>query len=357
MLEFIESTTWIIKMLAIISITLVLSYIAGYLINYLEKKLLTNKAVWDDIALRSAKKPLKNLIWILGATLALRVTGNHVSVNLHDLVVLFTHLGIILCIAWFIWRMVAEYENHFTKNHSKGTVDVTTVVAIGKLIKIIIFIITSLMILQSFGINIAGVIAFGGIGGIAIGFASKDLLANFFGALVIFLDRPFLVGEHIRSPDRKIEGTVKYIGWRLTHIRTPEKKALYVPNSLFSTIIIENLSRINHRRIQEVIEIRHQDIGKAEKIIADIKDLLKQHSEIDQDHDISVNLSKLEKGSAHLKLEAFTKSMNSQKYNDIKQEILIKVSEIITKNNAQIAAHSVSLFSLDKETPMDSPEE
>lgn len=253
--------------------------------------------------------------------------------------------------------MVAEYENHFTKNHSKGTIDVTTVVAIGKLIKIIIFIITSLMILQSFGINIAGVIAFGGIGGIAIGFASKDLLANFFGALVIFLDRPFLVGEHIRSPDRQIEGTVKYIGWRLTHIRTPEKKALYVPNSLFSTIIIENLSRVNHRRIQEVIEIRHQDIGKAEKIIADIKDLLKQHSEIDQDHDISVNLSKLEKGSAHLKLEAFTKSMNSQKYNDIKQEILIKVSEIIAKNNAQIAAHSVSLFSLDKETPMDSPEE
>ena len=61
-------------MLAIISITLVLSYVAGYLINYLEKKLLTNKAMWDDIALRSAKKPLKNLIWILGATLALRVT-------------------------------------------------------------------------------------------------------------------------------------------------------------------------------------------------------------------------------------------------------------------------------------------
>jgi MscS family membrane protein len=60
---------------------------------------------------------------------------------------------------------------------------------------------------------------------------------------MIFLDRPFSVGDHIKSPDRQIEGTVDFISWRLTQIRTLEGRTLYIPNSVFSTIIIENFSR------------------------------------------------------------------------------------------------------------------
>ena len=63
--------------------------------------------------------------------------------------------------------------------------------------------------MQAFGFSVSGELAFGGIGGIAIGLAARDLLANFFGALMIFLDRPFSVGDWVRSPDREIEGTVE----------------------------------------------------------------------------------------------------------------------------------------------------
>ena len=73
---------------------------------------------------------------------------------------------------------------------------------------------------------------------IAIGFAAKDLLSNFFGGLFIYLDRPFAVGDWIRSPDREIEGTVEQIGWRVTRIRTFDKRPLYIPNSVFSQISV-----------------------------------------------------------------------------------------------------------------------
>ena len=86
--------------------------------------------------------------------------------------------------------------------------------------------------------------AFGGIGGIAIGFAAKDLLANFFGALMIFLDRPFSIGDWIRSPDREIEGVVEDIGWRSTKIRTFDKRPLFIPNSAFASLTVENASKM-----------------------------------------------------------------------------------------------------------------
>ena len=90
-------------------------------------------------------------------------------------------------------------------------------------------------------------------------FAAKDLLANFFGGLTIYLDRPFAVGDWIRSPDREIEGTVERIGWRLTLIRTFDKRPLYIPNAVFTTIAVENPSRMHNRRIYETIGIRYDD--------------------------------------------------------------------------------------------------
>ena len=85
---------------------------------------------------------------------------------------------------------------------------------------------------------------------------------------MIYLDRPFKVGDWIRSPDRDIEGTVVKIGWRLTEIRTFDQRPLYVPNSMFSTIALQNPSRMLNRRIFETIGIRYDDIHQMEAIVA-----------------------------------------------------------------------------------------
>ncbi|WP_258868179.1 mechanosensitive ion channel family protein [Alkalilimnicola ehrlichii] len=131
-----------------------------------------------------------------------------------------------------------------------------------------VIVIAGLVVLQTLGISIAGVLAFGGVGGIAVGFAARDLLANFFGGLTVYLDRPFSVGDWIRSPDREIEGTVERIGWRQTRIRTFDLRPLYVPNSTFNSIALENPSRMSNRRIFETIGIRYNDADKMATIVA-----------------------------------------------------------------------------------------
>ena len=170
-----------------------------------------------------------------------------------------------------------------------------------------------------------------------MGFASKDLLANFFGATLLYLDKPFEVGDWIRSPDINIEGDVESISWRLTKIRQFDKRPLYVPNSIFNSIVIENASRMSHRRIKEIIGVRYSDIKVIKKITDDIKIMLMNHNEIDSTQKILVNLIRFNKSSIDFMVYTFTITINWAEYLRVKQDVLLKINEIIECNNAQIA--------------------
>jgi len=209
--------------------------------------------------------------------------------------------------------------------------------AVSKLVRIILWVVAGLMVLQSVGVSISGLLAFGGIGGIAIGFAAKDLLANFFGGLRIYLDRPFNTGDWIRSPDRHIEGTVEDIGWRLTRIRTFDQRPLYVPNAVFSQIAVENPSRMFNRRIYETIGIRYQDADKMAEIVAQVRTMLEQHPEIDLSRTLIVNFVSFGASSLDFFVYAFTKTTVWVDFHAVKQDVLLKILEIIHANGADVA--------------------
>ena len=96
----------------------------------------------------------------------------------------------------FLVRFIRTVEGNIIEEKKKREepYDRATYDAIAKLLRLSVVITAVLVVLQTLGYSIAGVLAFGGIGGIAVGFAAKDLLANFFGGLIIYLDRPFAVG-------------------------------------------------------------------------------------------------------------------------------------------------------------------
>ena len=175
--------------------------------------------------------------------------------------------------AWFAVRFIRIAEGNFIADkQAKGEIfDRATLDAAVKLLRLSVVITAFLVALQTLGFSISGVLAFGGIGGIAVGFAAKDLLANFFGGLMIHLDRPFAIGDWVRSPDRAIEGTVERIGWRQTLIRKFDTRPLYVPNSAFANITVENPSRMSNRRIYETIGIRYEDAGAMGAVVAEVE--------------------------------------------------------------------------------------
>lgn len=200
-----------------------------------------------------------------------------------------------------------------------------------------LWVIAGIMIMQSVGVSVSGLLAFGGVGGIAVGFAARDLLANFLGGLSIFLDRPFAVGDWIRSPDRELEGTVEDVGWRVTRIRTFDQRPLYVPNSVFSTVAIENPSRMLNRRIYETVGIRYEDVGVMGEIVTEVKAMLADHHDIDKDKTLMVNFVALGASSLDFFIYCFTRTTDWATYHGVKQDVLLKVMEIIERHHAEIA--------------------
>jgi MscS family membrane protein len=248
-------------------------------------------------------------------------------------------VGVIATLVWFLTRLTSNIQNSIIERGiaSGEPYDRTTADAVGKLLRASILITGALVILQTLGFSVSGVLAFGGIGGIAVGFAAKDLLANFFGGLMIYLDRPFNVGDWIRSPDREIEGTVEHIGWRLTTIRSFAKRPIYVPNSMFASISVENPSRMSHRRIKETIGIRYDDADKMQGILEAVESMLRAHPEIDDSQTLMVNFNTFAPSSLDFFIYTFTHTTNWTKFHAIKQDVLLQIERIISEAGAEIA--------------------
>ncbi|MEJ2397834.1 MAG: mechanosensitive ion channel family protein, partial [Gammaproteobacteria bacterium] len=298
----------------------------------LEKRLIKTRTIWDDALVFSVRAPASVIVWIVGLSFAGAVLEFKATATIRS-------IGIIIVVAWALVRFIRQIEERVIRAGEirEDKIDRTTAYAIAQLVRVSVIITAFLVGLQTMGFNISAVLAFGGIGGIAVGFAAKDMLANFFGGLMIFLDRPFAVGDWIRSSDRNIEGTVERIGWRLTVIRTFDKRPLYVPNSVFASIGVENPSRMSHRRINETIGVRYDDVEKVPAILADVKSMLQNHPDIAQDQTMMVNFNQFAASSLDFFIYTFTKTTNWVEYHRVKEDVLLKISDIIAHHQAEIA--------------------
>ena len=310
-----------------------------YLLSGISKKTQTRV---DDIIIESLKAPLSFLIILVSFILVTDILHEYYQITLFEPLKKLFHLFIIIIFAWTLLRIVNNYlkEKPYLDNLEidddpkiiSQTYEITL-----KIIKIIIFVITILVIMQEFGISISGILAFGGVGGLVVGLAAKDLLSNFFGGLMIFFDRPFRVGEFIKSPDRNIEGIVERIGWRLTVVRTFSKNVLYIPNSAFSNIIVENATRMTNRRINEIIGLRYDDIEKIPNIVDEVREYLGANKQIDQTNKPVVYFKSFSPSSCDFFVYAFTITKEWREFLSIKESVLYKISQIISKHNAAIA--------------------
>ena len=330
---------WITQVFLVVLAALLGDFIQRRLLTHFAKRLEKTTNPWDDALLESLRSPLSLMIWVVGLSIAAQITGEQTDTEIFKLIEPARDVAVIVVITWFLVRFIRQAERNIIVAHeSRGEpVDITTLDAIAKLLRLSVIITAVLVTLQTLGFSISGVLAFGGVGGIAVGFAARDLLANFFGGLMVYMDRPFSVGDWIRSPDREIEGTVERIGWRLTVIRTFDKRPLYVPNSVFANIAVENPSRMSNRRIYETIGIRYDDVDKMGVIVAEVEAMLRNHEAIDTEQTLMVNFVSFAPSSLDFFIYTFTKTTVWTEYHQIKQDVLLKVAEIIAKQGAEIA--------------------
>lgn len=335
--KLLTDCSWLIQIAIVLVITFIIYGCEKAFYHRAYPKLVATNNIWDDILLSAIHKPLIFLIWILGFTFMANIAQQAIPQTvIFSVATPIRKVAVIGLIVWAVLRYIRLFEHNYVhaKHQQNQAFDRTSIRAISQLTSAAVVIVALLIILETLGFSINGVLAFGGVSGIAIGFAAKDILANFFGGLMIYLDRPFAVGDWIRSPDRNIEGTVEYIGWRLCRIRTFDHRPLYVPNSVFSTIAVENPSRMTNRRIYTTLGVRYEDAAKIPVLLEDVKQMLLSHPEIDTAKTILVNVTELAASSINFMLYTSTKTTDWAKFQAVQQDVLLKTLAIIDKHGA-----------------------
>ena len=339
LLQGLGLQTWVLQVFIVVFLTVVLVFLLKRVLRRVQTKLEHTNNPWDDALISALRKPAAAVVWIIGIAFAVQIIETKTQAAIFGAIEPLRDVAIIAAITWFLVRFIKAAEtNLVAHNEARGKqVDPTTVDAIAKLLRLSVVITATLVALQTLGFSVSGVLAFGGIGGIAVGFAAKDLLANFFGGLMVYLDRPFTVGDWIRSPDRDIEGTVEEIGWRLTRIRTFDSRPLYVPNSVFTNVAVENPSRMRHRRIYETVGIRYDDANKVGAIVKDVTAMLKSHPEINTEATLMVNFTTFSPSSLDFFIYCFTHTAVWAEFHRIKQDVLLQILDIVDKHGAEVA--------------------
>lgn len=339
--EFAGLQSWALKVFLIILLALLIDFIQRRLMNRLADLVEATENLWDDALFHAAVRPLSVLIWLIGITLAAQVIPDRGGDGLLSatMLTLIRQLGVLFCFAWFLVSLVKNIEVNAIEiaDRDGREIDRTTINALGRVVRITIVVTAILIALDTLGFSISGLLAAGGIGGLAIGLAAKDMLANFFGGVTVFIDRPFSVGDWILLQQQGVEGTVEHIGWRQTTIRKFDKRPVYVPNATFTTASVENPSRMTHRRINETIGLRHDDIRQMEPITDAVRKMLMEHPEIDHSQTLMVHFNAFNQSSVDFFIYCMTHTVNWQKYHAVKQDVLLKISDIVAQHGAEMA--------------------
>ena len=290
---------------------------------------------YDDEILASIKKPIDFLFIVIGAKVA-----KLVLVLSSDISVLFDKIiatGFTIVLFWIFIELLNYFAKHLNKITNKFGDKISEEVAnfILKSLRLFIVAIGVFTVLQEWGYNISGFLASLGLVGMAFALAAKDTAANLFGSLVIFTDKPFRVGDWIKTPD--VEGTIESIGIRSTKVRTFAQAQVTVPNANLANSAILNWSRMGKRRVKMNVGLTYDTSGEiVKKIIVDIKKMLKNHPDIDQDT-IHIYFSAFADSSLNVFCYYFTKTTQWGEFMRVREDTYLKIMQIVEQNGSSFA--------------------
>jgi len=235
--------------LAIIVGTLIVAKVLYWVFGKVIKKITAKtKTKLDDILVDMLEEPIVLIVTIIGVWIAIGRLNFPDEANAWIGNVYM--IMIVLTITWLLARLVDAIIKEFIvplAAKTEGDLDDQIVPIIRKAIRAAIWIMGIIIALNNAGYNVGALLAGLGIGGIALAMAAKDTVANFFGGVTIFTDKPFTLNDRIKI--NGFDGTITEIGIRSTRLKTLENRIVTIPNSKFTAGMVENVSSEPHRKV------------------------------------------------------------------------------------------------------------
>ncbi|MBA9078492.1 MULTISPECIES: mechanosensitive ion channel family protein [Rufibacter] len=247
-------------------------------------------------------------------------------------------------LTWVVMRLVDFFGLIFSKRAARtmSKLDDQLVPFFVDFSKVIVVLFGFFVILGTvFKVNVAGLVAGLGVGGLAIAFAAKESLENLLASFTIFLDHPFVVGDLVQVGE--IIGTVEKIGFRSTRIRTMEKSYVTLPNKSMIDKPLDNLTLRTFRRVKFDITLTYNTTSEQIKaIVADIQHLIDEYPRTNQDG--RVRFFNLGPHSKDIMVLYFINTIDWDEYIDVKEEINYKIVEVVERHRAEFAFPTQTVY-------------
>ncbi len=297
-------------------IYMVLALFASKLVDYLFQAQLKRlakhtKTQLDDLLLDLAKGPVKIICFVILLHIGLRVfawpdwAASFISNGLKIIVACSITYVALKCVdlSMGLWQKRLEAAE-------TGVLDMQLFPVIRKSLKVFIVIVASLVTTQNLGMNVTGLLASLSIGGLAVGLAAQDTLSNLFGAVALFADKPFRVGDRVQLDS--IDGTVEAIGLRSTRIRNLDGHLVAVPNRTMANASVTNVSkRPNIKTIMNVGVTYNTPADRIERAMAIIDEIFRPHPKT---HDLIISFNKFNDSSLNIIVIHWYKTTDFKEY-------------------------------------------
>lgn len=294
---------------------------------------------WDDDLLMVLKGPTRLLLgtlvfWEIVPSIALTRTPTNAVSRCIDVLVAISILWGVFCALDIAAKRASERLASTVDLKDRG--GVLSVIAIGtKMAKVLLVLSGFVMVLGLLGVQVTGIVAGLGIGGVAVAFAGQKTLENLFGSFMIGVDQPLRIGDYVKVED--LSGTVEQIGLRSTRIRTMDRTVVTMPNGRLSDARIENFASRDRLRLNEKIGLVYSTKPETVRIIVEkMREYLSTRPDIFPDS-ILVHLVAFGDSALIIEVNAWLVSQVWADFLVWREETLLGLMEIVDKNGSAFA--------------------
>jgi MscS family membrane protein len=259
----------------------------------------------------------------------------------------------IAAVAWFAMRIVDVFSELMERRlESKGERAAATIVPLGRrTVKVFLFLVAGIALLQNVGFNVTGLIAGLGVGGLAVALAAQKTVENFFGGVSVISDRPVKVGDFCKFSADQV-GTIEEIGLRSTRIRTLDRTLVTIPNADFSQRQLENYTLRDRMRIHTILQLRYETTpDQLRWVLAELRKLLLSHPRILPD---PARARFVAFGAHSLDVEIFA-YVDTQEWDEllkVREDVYLRMMDVVAASGTGFAFPSQTLY-LGRDTGVD----
>ena len=291
-------------------------------------------------------KPLKVFFIILGIYLAIVFLKVPLQINEQVMDIVTKAFKIISVI-----EIAVGLANSFTSKTILGKklrkslsqkMDDTVFEFVLKVTRVFIYIVAIFLVLAILEINLTGLIAGLGLGGVIVTLAAQDTAKNLFGGVVIFIDKPFVVGDWIEMDN--YEGTIEDITFRTTRIRTFENALVNIPNAIIADASVTNWSKMEKRRYKTNLCVElDTPLEKLELLKARIEKMLQERGSV-YDDSIIVRFDQITDNGINILIYTYTNSVSYASYLKEVEDINMKIMKILREENIELAYDTKTVY-------------